>query len=288
MGTSPARLALFTAAFAAVAFAIYDVLPVHTHWHEIFRPAALALLRGVSPYQIASNFFNPPWALIPLLPFAVLPEAIGNALIGAATLSVFGLVAWKLGARALVLILFLTQPLTLYNVVQVNVEWLVALGLLLPPRLGIFFVLVKPQLGGLVALCWMIQAWQVGRWRAVVQLVWPVVLAFALSFAIFGNYLQPALIVFHDPKFSFWPSSIAFGLATLVLAIRLGRPALGLTAAVLLSPYVEPYSVPLAVLGLVSEQALAAVWLIGSWFMFLDPTRSYVIERLLERWLPSS
>ena len=48
-------------------------LPPAVDWHGAFRPAALEILHGRSPYN-ADGFFNPPWTAIFLVPFAIFPE----------------------------------------------------------------------------------------------------------------------------------------------------------------------------------------------------------------------
>ncbi len=145
---------------------IYFFLPVRTHWIEIYRPATLRILSGRNPYD-GINFFNPPWALIPLIPIAILPEKLGNAILGTITLFSFGYTAFKLGAKPLTIFFFLTSPITLYNLIQVNVDWLIPWGLLLPPQIGLFFILIKPQLGAFLALYWFYDSWKKGGIRLV-------------------------------------------------------------------------------------------------------------------------
>lgn len=50
-------------------------LPPGIDWRDTYRPAALAIVSGRSPYNV-DIYFAAPWALLPLAPFALLPETI--------------------------------------------------------------------------------------------------------------------------------------------------------------------------------------------------------------------
>ncbi|NMB55475.1 MAG: hypothetical protein GYA15_12305 [Leptolinea sp.] len=152
-------LICFSLLFFFLAILVYFVYPVQEHWQSIFRPAALEILHFRNPYTV-EKFFNPPWALLPIIPFAVLPERLGNALWAATSIATLGFVFKKLGASWLLTLAFLLLPFTLYNMVQVNIDWIVALGFLLSPRWALFLILLKPQIGGLLAIYWGIEAWK--------------------------------------------------------------------------------------------------------------------------------
>lgn len=89
-------------------------------------------------------------------------------------------------------------------------------------------------------------------------------------------------MVFHDPSFTFWPVSVSIGLVILVLAFRMKNGALSISAAPLLTPYIQPYSLPLAIYGLLPDQVLANTFILGLWFIFFDPSRQYIFQRLIE------
>jgi hypothetical protein len=58
----------------------YQYLPLGVDWVRWFRPATLEFIAGRSPYTI-EGFFNPPWLVIPLIPFALLPIRIRGLLL---------------------------------------------------------------------------------------------------------------------------------------------------------------------------------------------------------------
>ena len=77
------------------------------------------LLAGRSPYHLdrgiqgswdAYAFFNAPWALLPLIPLALLPVQIGRALLAIITMVSFGYVAHRLGGKPLMIGLLLVSP----------------------------------------------------------------------------------------------------------------------------------------------------------------------------------
>src|SRR3990172_13242130 len=78
-------------------------------WHNTWRPAALLLLAGQSPYD-CKWFFGPPWALFPLLPLALLPETIGRLILLLVCFILFALAALRFGAGRLALAVFLLSP----------------------------------------------------------------------------------------------------------------------------------------------------------------------------------
>lgn len=275
----------FAFLFLAITAYIYTYFPVERHWHEILRPASLRLLSLRNPYEI-QDFFNPPWALLPILPFAILPESLGNALFGATTLFVFGFIARRMGATWLLTIALVTLPQTLYNAVQLNFEWLAALGFILPAQVGLFFVLIKPQTGGLLAAYWLIEAYRTNKLREVFRIFGPVSITFLLSFAIFGFYpAKSDFLLFPEGK-HFWPYSVPIGLILMVIALKYRRQGFSITAGPFLAPYVQPYSLPMALYGLLPSRNLVYLGIIFLW-LFGDVGKAWMnvmVFDLLGKW----
>lgn len=254
-------------AYIVLSTFLYHYFPMRHHWPTIFRPAALALGALHSPYSVV-DFYNPPWALLPIIPFALLPERVGWALYAAFSLFAYGFSARRLGASWLLTLAFLLLPHTLYNLIQVNVDWMIGLGILLPPEIGLFFVLVKPQTGGFLALYWLIEAWQRGKSREVLRVFGPVLAAFLLSGLLFGPWMSRSVGLVMPEDKHFWPVSIPIGLMLLYLAFRDRRKGLCLSCAPLLAPYTQFYSWPVALLGLLPSKLwmfvmVATLWLFG-------------------------
>lgn len=122
-------------------------LPVGSDLQGLFKPAAFALLHGHSPYTVP-YFTFPPWALVAYIPFMAIPYPFDIILFSAIGLAAFGFTAYKLGAKPLTIALLVMVPQLLWGILYGNIDWLVALGFVLPPQIGLFFVLLKPQIGG--------------------------------------------------------------------------------------------------------------------------------------------
>ncbi|MCC6905244.1 MAG: hypothetical protein IT326_05320 [Anaerolineae bacterium] len=238
-------------------------------WYAVFRPAGLAVLQGESPYSVP-GFRNAPWAILPVLPFAWLPANTGRAAYLLLSLIAFAYAAYKLGAPPLTLIAFLLSPPVLHCLLNANNDWLPLLGFVLPPQIGLFFVVVKPQMGIAMVLYWLIETLREGGWRRTVQTFAPVTIVTLASFVLFGfwpeRFLEPTTYIQND---SLWPASIPIGLALLAAAIKRRTPEYAMAASPCLSPYLILHSWSGALITLVRNPAemLAAVG--GLWLLIL-------------------
>ena len=176
-----------------------------TDWHGAFYPAAQQVLHGRSPYQV-STFLSVPWTILPLLTLALLPERAGPAALFLASLLtfVFVFVAYRLGPRGPWIGAILTAPPVIHSLSIGNLESLSLLGFVLPPQIGLFFVLMKPQVGIAMALFWLVEAWRQGGPREIGRVFAPVALALVLSVLLFGNWSATRSV---DPVNSYWNSS---------------------------------------------------------------------------------
>ena len=260
---------LFVSALAVIAVAIY--LPYGVDWHLTFRPAALAVFAGKSPYSV-DIFGLAPWGLLPLLPLALLPESLGRAILFVGGLAAYALAARRLGAKPLALGAFLLSPVVVHGLLNSNVDWMPLLGFTLPPQIGLFFITVKPQVGSGVALFWLVEAWRKGGWREAGRVFWPIALATLLSFALFGFWPASALYVFASSQTwnaSLWPVSLPVGLVLLVTALRQREARYAMAAGPCLSPYVlfHAWVGALAALAPATAEMLAAV--AGLWLLII-------------------
>ncbi|HIE57253.1 MAG TPA: hypothetical protein EYP88_03355 [Anaerolineales bacterium] len=101
-------MALIGMVVLAFSAALGYLLPPGIDWTMTFRPAALALVSGGNPYQleISAPFAGAPWALIPLVPLAFLPEPMGRGILLAGSFLAFTYAAYRLGASRWALIFF--------------------------------------------------------------------------------------------------------------------------------------------------------------------------------------
>jgi hypothetical protein len=260
---------LLIAAVVGVSFLVAPLLPSAIDWDTAFRPATLLLLRGQTPY---SNplMIHAPWALIPLIPLALLPSAVGSVILIICGLISYTFVAHRLGAKTISIIFLLLSPPVFHVLLNGNLDWMAAIGFVLPPQFGLFFIAIKPQMGIAVAIFWLVEAWRQGGIKQVFKVFAPFTIALLLSFAIFG--LWP-LGAFRTQNYwwnaSLWPMSIPVGLALLVAAIRKRKIEYAMAGSPCLSPYVLFHSWVGALLAVVSSvpETIAAV--IGLWILVI-------------------
>lgn len=247
----------------------YLYLPIGGDWAKAFRPATFYWLRGGSPYDIYS-FYNPPWLLILLTPFALMPERIGSILICGMGIVSYAILLRKLNANLLTTTVFLFSPPVLQDLLTSNINWLVLLGYLMPPSIGLFFVLLKPQVGFAVAIYWLVEAWQKGRIRQVLKTFMPVTLVTLLSFVIYGFWPAKAPNL-SDAYWnvSLWPLSIPIGLVLLAIAFRRKQIRYAYMVSPFFSPYVGAYSYVTTLLGLVPSTLETIVAVVGLWIAMI-------------------
>ena len=248
-------------------------LPAGVDWTDTFYPAIRAVWQGQSPYELVPSFFMAPWALLPMLPLAWLPEAVGRVIMLLAGLAIYAVVAHRLSHGHLwSVIVFLLSPLVLDGLYNGNVDYLPILGFILPPQIGLFFVVLKPHIGLGVALFWLVEAWRDGGATRVLKVFGPVALAFGLSFVIFGLWplrFSQLLGVSGSWNSSLWPMSLPVGLALLAAAYRSRKIQPAMAAAPCLSPYLVMHSWVTGLVAILDRPleltaAVVGLWIVGA------------------------
>jgi hypothetical protein len=264
---------IFTCSAILLVLLIFSfLLPVNADFHQAYRPAALELLAGRSPYTVDA-FFNPPWALIPMIPLSLLSERFGNALLLTANFIIYVFIAFHLKVKPLTFVLFLSLPYVWFSA---NVDAWVALGFLLPPQIGLFLVLLKPQIGFPVAFFWLIQSWSSGGLREVVRVFSPVSVSFLASLILFGPWLlRGSDLLKRDYNIALFPYLVPLGLVMLYWSTRGRNKRLAVLSAPFLAPYIGFYSLPALILHLPDRALLltcAILWIydlfVGKFFWF--------------------
>jgi hypothetical protein len=270
---------LILVVLALVVGAMAVFLPPAVDWQNSIRPAVFELLAGRSPYHLDLGiqgswdpyaFFNAPWALLPLIPLALLPVAVGRALLVIITLLSFGYVAHRLGGKPLAIGLLLVSPPVMHELLVGNIDWLAVLGFILPPQIGLFFVSVKPQVGIGVAVFWLVEAWRKGGWREVVRVFWPITAALVLSMIIFGPWpLRFGTQTGVWWNASLWPMSIPVGLGLLAAALHKRKIEYSIAASPCLSPYLMMHSWVVALLAVTTSLPVTAAAVGGFWILII-------------------
>jgi len=268
---------LFLLVFVAMVGVVYWRLPVNVDyrpgiftigvdWKGAYRPAALALLHGENPY-VDNGFLNPPWALLPLIPVALLPQNLGAAVMFTLGFFAYGYIAYRMGLTWWAILLFLFNSMTIACLTTGSIDWLVMLGLFLPPQIGLFFLVLKPQLTVGVLLFLLVEAWRKGGWRKVLRDFAPVTLVMLLSFTPWGFW---PLEVYADTtenisNASLFPMLIPVGLIWLFQALRTRDIKPAIMSSVFLTPYITYHGYAVAFLGL--DSLLVVIATLSVWVM---------------------
>jgi hypothetical protein len=263
---------IIAAGLIALGVTAYYILPDPVDWAVFYRPATLALLAGKSPFTVGS-YFNPPWILLPLIPFALLPYKISNAALFITNLVIFIFIGRRSSKRPLPLLALLCSFPVIVCILFGQIDGIALLGLFMPKPLGLIFLLAKPQVGAFVALFWVIEAWREGGWKPTLKLVTPVAmmtLASVLIFHLTPQNFNISILISAPHNTSLWPGSILIGLPLLVYALRQRKQGFALMATPLLSPYIAPQSWSIAMLGLVPYEWELVAASLASWVFFIE------------------
>jgi hypothetical protein len=255
----------------AVFFAALTRNPIGVDWHYTYRPAALAMAQGKSPFTEAPLFFAAPWVLIPVIPFALLPEEIGRSLWLVLSIGMFALICYRLGGKPITLLAFLLSAPIAHCIQVGNVEWIVLLGFLLPPQVGLIFLAIKPHNTLVAIIYFVVEAWRKGGIKEVFRITWPVALISLLSLLMYGLWPLRAGGTFSPTgvfNISMWPYGIPMGLLLVLWAIRDRNQKAAMAATPFFSPFVILLSWSSA-LAAFSDSAVEMVVLsIGSWIFW--------------------
>jgi hypothetical protein len=260
---------LFVALLLAMLWGGATYLPEGIDWSTAFRPAVWRLLRGEQVYGVAVEghfYLNAPWALIPLIPLALLPEEIGRAVLFVVSILAFMYTANKLGAKAISNALLILSPPVLHGLLNGNIDWLATLGFVLPPQIGLFFISTKPQIGIAVGVYWLFDHWRSKGLADTLRVFAPFTITFVASLLIWGLWplnFGTQLNLWWNA--SLWPYSIPFGLLLLGLAIYKRRNEFAMAASPLLSPYILFHSWVGALLAIIKSVPAMLIVFLGLW-----------------------
>ena len=238
-------------------------------WKIAFYPAARLLLQGQNPYTI-TTFHNPPWALIPLIPFVLLGQSLGGLLLFFSTLFTYAFMGLHFRAKPVALIAMLLSPLVFYNLFLGNIDALVLWGLLLPPPIGLFLIAMKPQIGIGIAAYMAYAIWRDGGWRRLLVSFAPVGIALVATFLMFGNWMVNTSenVVSAYWNVSLFPWSVPVGLVLLLIAVKQRKLAISVSASPFLAPYLSLGSWSIALMGLLDNNLLMVGTVFGLWLLY--------------------
>lgn len=267
-----AKIALLFILAAVLVFILPASLPdLGYDWTHTYRPAALAMARGESPYAV-DIYYAAPWAVIPLIPFALLPEKLGNAAIFLLGLSAFACIAYQLNPKPGAIVVFLLSAPVVGCLIWGNIEWMPLLGLVLPVPIGLVFAIIKPQVGVGLTVYWFFHLMKTRGAAGTVKAFLPVTLITLLSFRLYGFWplrFQDTLALSADSaaqyNTSLWPYGIFIGIWLLYKAVQNQKSETAVAASPFLSPYVLQYTWVAALAGVIHAPLELLLVSIGLW-----------------------
>jgi hypothetical protein len=269
---------------ALIAIAIYIAvtirIPEGPDWHATYRAGALAVITGQSPYVVVEYFFAPPWAVLPLIPLAILPEVIGRGLFFVLSIGMIGYTCYRLGGGPVTMLAILLSAPVANCLYAGNIDPMVMLGVILPPQIGLIFLSMKPQSTMMVILFLVIEAWRDGGIKRVLQISWPTALVVVLSFVIYGPWILRAQDIYSPAgiyNISLWPQGLVIGSVLMVIALRDRRKHLSMIASPFFSPYTLLLSWTGAMLGLSKTTVEAIVASVMTWVFWIIYHGSFVL-----------
>lgn len=236
---------------------------------NVFYNAGQAVLNGVSPYAVKEHgFFNPLYVAIAFVPFALLPMTIANKLFAGLTFFLCGIV-FHLAARRdwrLTLLLMLT-PFPLMLAYLANLDELVMLGAFISPLVGIWLILIKPQIGAAMALLLLVQCYDRRNLNAMAWLMIPVTIAYLDSVSVGLWRSTPLQAAWNS---SIWPAGLIVGLPVAFYGLKNRSRDAALFAGPFLAPYLGGPAGWMLALPLLSRRWYLAVGaVVASWLIFL-------------------
>ncbi|MFN8425352.1 MAG: hypothetical protein U0X87_03705, partial [Anaerolineales bacterium] len=162
----------------------------------------------------------------------------------------------------------LSSPV-IYGMRMLNVDALALVGFVLPPQIGLFFVLIKPQMGIAMIPFWMFESWRDGGWRSLTRVFLPVAIATTLSLLIFGTASigRSNDLLQSTWNASLWPWAFPIGFALTILSIRNRRKDQAMAASPFLSPYLAYHSWVSVLAGLMQRDLELILAVIGMWLV---------------------
>jgi hypothetical protein len=251
---------------------VFQHLPVGWDWYHTYRPAALEMAHGRSPYNV-SVFYAAPWSLIPLIPFALLPYEIGIAGVFLLGFLAFAYIPYKLGASRISTIIFLLSASVMGCLHDGNIEWMPLLGFVLPAPIGLIFAVIKPQVGIGIIIYWFVRIFRTKGFWGIAKAFTPIAILTLLSFWMYGFWIlgfQRTLEQSANSSFAYntsiWPQGIFIGIWLLYKAIQKDEAKMAMAASPFLSPYVLQFTWVAILAGLIQSPlelmvVSAALWI---------------------------
>jgi len=215
-----------------------DLIPFPLQDWQAYRAAVLAFLAGQNPYHAGwgiFRFFYPPWALIALLPYALLPHDAAFFAMAITSSLVLIMLSRRFGLGTLGTFFLLSTPMHLYALGYGNAAWLPWIGLLLPTPLALIFLSIKPHVTFAVILVVLLREWDRRGLYGVMLAAAPTALLTIVWLALWG---LPDLGGPNIGNISLFPWTLLLGIPALAIALHRRSVRMAAFANPFLIPYV--------------------------------------------------
>jgi hypothetical protein len=262
MSISMRQAFLFIGLIFTLALAVWlaSLLP-SADWLSIYDATTRHMLNGGNPYDKLYDdcdycvFVNPPWTLIILIPFTLLPPDLSRGLIFVVSIISIIYYGWRIRASAISIGILIISPTVIGMLLAGNLDALIFSAIFLPPAWALLILMIKPQIGLGVAIFYAVINLKERKWVALIRTFTPIIIAYLLSFLLFPDWLRTLLEMPENPwNRSVFPYGILFGIAFLGFGIFRGNPFFAMAASPFLSPYLTFYSYSVVQFGLLTQE----------------------------------
>ena len=238
-------------------------------WIQYFKPAIQAVINGQSPYSVP-GFVSPPWLLVLIGPFALLPFPADIIAIITVSVAVYVFALRRLGASWYIVALFMLLPQVWWSILLGNTDFLICLGIAINPLIGLILISTKPQAAIGVAVFWLVETWRKSGWKEVLKICTPTAVLFIISLVIFGFWPARMGWAADVPwNISPWPFMLPIGIVLLSKALKERNKGYSISSSVFFSPYLGLQSLAIPVLGLINSELYFSMAVFGLWLAWI-------------------
>lgn len=254
------------------AILLNEIVPLHL-WIDQRNIFMIVPEHLANPYEI-KQFLNPPWTALILLPFSLLPLSVSVFVQLSILFCTTAAIIHKFEGSLKSTILTLTSFIAFDNALELNIGWMINVGILLPVWAGVVFIPIKPQIGSGYYLTRSLKD------MAVALISFCILLS--ISFAIWDLWIIDAyesmkateildVINVAPSKHLSWPLSFVLGVALLYAGYKRSDPIWIMLSWLFFVPYIALYSL-LLYLALLSVRhfRLALIISVSMWIIYVS------------------
>ena len=202
-----------------------------------------------NPYE-TPRFVNPPWTAIFLVPFTIFPLSVSVLIQLIIYFVLLAIIIHKYGGNTRGVLVTVSSFIAFDNALELNIEWLVLIGLLVPPFLSSIFILMKPQVALGFWLSYSVRQWLWLIFGGIILLIISL-----LTWGYWPDDMQAAILTYsipddeHFAQFNIAPSVLMPQILAWIIGLYMGiyafmkrDPVWGIIAWLFFVPYVLFYT----------------------------------------------